>query len=189
MKKTGKTRFLTASEIDMARKIFGSTIDYDKVQIANRRVLPLFQPKNGGMCTGNTINITGSAYCDEYTDRLQSFFIHEMTHIWQYQQSPLTFGKKHLNELRKHHFNYMSKAYTYEIIKGKNFSAYGLEQQAAMVQDYFALTHNKGVGQSANCANKDLSGEDKRMALETILKPHFPLTGSAPAPKRSTPKI
>lgn len=188
MKNSGKKRNLSASEIQMARLIFGEQIDYDIVQIANRRILPMFQPKSGGMCTANTINITGTAYCDEYTQKLSSFFIHEMTHIWQFQKSPAYFGKKYMAELRKHHFNYAANAYKYELVEGKDFHDYGLEQQACIVQDYFALTHNSGVGVSRSCQNQNLKGEEKRLALKKVLEPHFPLASAKPAAPKKGPK-
>ena len=111
-----------------------------------------------------------------------------MTHIWQYQTNPMNLGKKFTGELLKAKFNaktYQKQAYNYLIEDGKTFNKYGLEQQAAMVQDYFALVFNHGMGISCRCDNKDMSREDKVQALEKILKPHFPLSKSSP---KSTPK-
>ena len=120
-------RKLTANEIKLAQIIFGDTINYDKVCITNR--IPGLLKKNiGGMCTGNTLNTSKDTYCGDYDASFRkSFFIHEMTHIWQFQQSPGYLGKKLIKELASHHFNYMAKAYQYDLEDGKPFDDYGLE--------------------------------------------------------------
>ena len=171
----GKNRKLSGEEIELAKTVFGDAIDYEAVRISARRIKP-FQPKNGGLCTGNTINISGSAYCQDYTtsDRtgLRAFFIHEMTHIWQYQNSPAYFGRKLLKELTKHHFNYMAKAYRYELVDGKPFDDYGLEQQACIVQDYFALKSNACKGMSGQCYSQ-LTKEQLLPKLQQLVVAHF----------------
>lgn len=186
-------RPLTAGEIKLARRIFGNSLDYDKIRIANRRIMK-FQPEHGGLCTGNTINISGRAYADDYSQmqsfNLQSFFIHEMTHMWQFQKSPLYFGKKFMKEILSHRFNYMAKAYQYTLENGKSFDDYGLEQQACMVQDYFAWSINQGSGQSHKCQNKDLKTEERIVILKEILRPYFNIEdcSSTPVKKPNAPK-
>lgn len=59
---------------------------------------------------------------------LQGLFIHEMTHVWQTQ----TRGRFYL-PLMRHPFC----RYTYDLIEGRPFGRYGLEQQAEMVRHRF----------------------------------------------------
>ena len=171
-----KLRPLSTEETTMARRIFGATIDYQKVMIAARRIKP-FQPKSGGLCTGNTINISGPAYQENYGclkhSSLEAFYIHEMTHIWQFQRSPGYFGKKLAKELMLHHFNYMAKAYRYTLDEGKNFDDYGLEQQACIIQDYYALRYNQGKGISGQCKT-NVTGMEFLNWAEKLLAQHFP---------------
>ena len=63
---------------------------------------------------------------------LQSWLIHEMTHVWQVQQG-ISVIKKALFDRR----------YKYVIKIGKSFLNYGIEQQAQMMQDYF-IRINRG---------------------------------------------
>ena len=184
-------RKLTANEIKLAKIIFGDTIDYDKVRITNR-IPGLFKKSVGGMCTGNAINTSKDTYCDDYdASYRKSFFIHEMTHIWQFQHSPSYLGKKLIKELATHHFNYMAKAYQYDLEDGKPFDDYGLEQQAGIVQDYFAVRFNKGSGFSHKCISK-IDREEFLKRAEKILAPHFPAIKTSadnkPSSKPNTPK-
>lgn len=68
---------------------------------------------------------------------IQSWLIHELTHVWQYQQG--------MNVIRNAVFN---RRYQYILQQGKQFFEYGIEQQAQMVQDYF-LRRVKGQECSA----------------------------------------
>jgi hypothetical protein len=58
----------------------------------------------------------------------QGFFIHEMTHVWQAQ----TRGRFYL-PLMRHPFC----LYSYEIVPGRPFFRYGVEQQAEIVRHIF----------------------------------------------------
>jgi len=59
---------------------------------------------------------------------LQGLFIHEMTHVWQAQ----TRGRWYL-PLMRHPFC----RYGYQLVEGRPFDRYGLEQQAEMVRHRF----------------------------------------------------
>lgn len=81
----------------------------------------------------------GSAYCDDFSlENLfrQSFLIHELTHVWQTQ----TRGDWYLI-LRRHLFC----RYTYTLKSGQPLTAYGIEQQAMIVQHAFLLRHGVRV--------------------------------------------
>lgn len=82
----GHERRLTQNEINLARKIFGSSIDYTRVKI-HPHGYTFFQPKGSGMTPNGEIYFEGSASSDFglATAFLQTFFIHEMTHVWQKQ--------------------------------------------------------------------------------------------------------
>lgn len=187
MKNTGQERHLTSGEIDLARPVFGDGIDYAKVRIANRQINKM-APQNGGCCFKNCINISGNIYLADYSKAAppqQSFFIHEITHIWQYQTNAMALAGKFLKDVLRHGFNYMAKAYDYELDATKTFNQYGPEQQASMVQDYFLL---KNGYDTKHCQNKDLNLSDKSELYQKILAPHFPMARqpqSGPASSRN----
>lgn len=75
----------------------------------------------------------GAAYCDDFSQESlirQGLLIHELTHVWQTQ----TRGKWYLI-LNRHPFC----RYSYSLMPGQPFSAYGIEQQAEIVKHAFWL--------------------------------------------------
>ena len=65
---------------------------------------------------------------------LQGLFIHELTHVWQTQ----TRGRFYL-PLMRHPFC----RYAYEVVPGRAFELYGLEQQAEIVRHAFLAKHGR----------------------------------------------
>lgn len=164
MKNSGRSRHLTTGEIKLAKSMFGTSIDYKKVRIAHKRATPM-QPKNGGLCTLNTINMDGDGYCVDYskeTPGMQAFFIHEMTHIWQYQSNALSLATKFISESLRFGRKYFEKAYKYDLNASEKFSKYGVEQQACMMEDWFFLKNfpenDKYFGR---CINTDMSQKQR----------------------------
>lgn len=71
----------------------------------------------------------------------QGFFIHEMTHVWQYQIGVLSLGVigSAIMEFIGRVGDYTS-AYPYVLDTSKDLTDYNLEQQAAIVEDYLRVT-------------------------------------------------
>jgi hypothetical protein len=125
-------RPLTAGEIDLARSIFGDSIDYSKVRLIKGKWWP-FQPRNAAMAPMGNIYFhpEGGGWSDDFSTEnvhRQAFFIHEMVHVWQAQAK----GRFYL-PLMRHPFC----RYDYELTPGKPFGRYGLEQQAEIVTHRF----------------------------------------------------
>jgi hypothetical protein len=134
-------RPLTSGEIDLARSVFGDTIDYARVRMVRRKWWP-FQPKGIVMApTGNIHFHPKSPLWSEDFSRerlsLQGLFIHEMTHVWQAQSR----GRFYL-PLMRHPFC----RYGYEMVEGRPFGRYGLEQQAEMVRHCFMAGRGNPCG-------------------------------------------
>lgn len=125
-------RPLTPGEIDLARSVFGDAIDYAPVRLIRRKWWP-FQPRGIVMApTGNIhFHPVDPNWSEDFAAAplsLQGLFIHEMTHVWQAQQR----GRYYL-PLMRHPFC----RYAYQFVPGKDFHAYGLEQQAEIVRHAF----------------------------------------------------
>ena len=134
-------RRLTAGEIDLARTIFGDAIDYAQVRLVRRKWWPL-QPKGIVMApTGNIhFHPRSPLWSEDFSKErlsLQGLFIHEMTHVWQTQ----TRGRFYL-PLMRHPFC----RYGYQMVDGRPFERYGLEQQAEMVRHCFLAGQDRCVG-------------------------------------------
>ena len=134
------SRPLTQGEVALARTMFGSAIDYDKVRVHNRRWWPL-QPRAVTMAPDGDLwfHPEGGLFCADFCATplsYQAHFIHEMTHVWQAQRS----GKWWL-PLMRHPFC----RYGYEVKPGRPFDRYGIEQQAEIVRHAFLLRKGQTV--------------------------------------------
>ncbi|MEO1731399.1 MAG: vgr related protein [Pseudomonadota bacterium] len=136
----GGERHLTCGEIEVARSVFGSAIQYARVKIKRRKWWPL-QPRKITMAPQGDIHFhpRGTAYCDDFSQEnlaRQGFFIHEMTHVWQTQSR----GRWYL-VLNRHPFC----RYDYALRPGQNLESYGIEQQAEIVRHAFLLRNGVSV--------------------------------------------
>ena len=130
----GGERRLTPGEVALARTVFGTAIDYEKVTILRRKWFP-FQPRRVTMAPRGRLHFHPASdnYCDDFAHAdifSQGHFIHEMTHVWQVQ----TRGAWFLVTRR------MPWArYDYRLTPGWPLHKYGLEQQAEIVRHAFML--------------------------------------------------
>lgn len=132
------SRALTPAEIALSRDMFGLAIDYGKARISNRK-WAFFQTRRYIMAPTGTIHFhpDDRDYCDDFgcaSLHMQGLFIHEMTHIWQYQQGIYL-------PLRRHPFC----RYGYSLKPGWRLAQYGLEQQAEIVRHVFLLRRGAHV--------------------------------------------
>ena len=143
----GGERALTPGERRIARSIFGTAIDYDRVTI-RRRKWAFFQPSRVTMAPRGHIHFhpNGTGYCDDFARESvirQGLLLHELTHVWQTQ----TLGEWYLV------LNRMPWArYDYSLKPGWKLERYGIEQQAMIVQHAFWLRNGvrvAGVGDRA----------------------------------------
>lgn len=127
-----RRRPLTPGEVALARSVFGDAIDYARAGVANRKWI-FFQPRNVTMAPTGCIHFHphGGCYRDDFATAgldLQGLFIHELVHVWQYQQGIFL-------PLRRHPFC----RYDYSLRPGWRLARYGLEQQAEIVRHVFLL--------------------------------------------------
>jgi hypothetical protein len=133
-------RALTAGEIDLARPIFGNSIDYSAVRLIKGKWWP-FQPRNAAMAPTGSIwfHPEAGGWSEDFsreTLSAQAFFMHELTHVWQAQK-----GGKFYLPLMRHPFC----RYSYKLKPGKPFNRYGIEQQAEIVRHRFLADHGMPV--------------------------------------------
>lgn len=135
------SRPLTMGERNLAASIFGAAIDYGAVRIYRKCWWPL-QPRHITMAPDGHLwfHPNASHYCRDFCAEtplgLQAHFLHEMTHVWQAQ----TRGRWYL-PLMRHPFC----RYRYDLLPGKPFAAYGIEQQAEIIRHAFLLRQGVGV--------------------------------------------
>lgn len=137
-------RTLTEGEIALAREAFGERIDYDLVGIrqgAGGNVFAWLAFLNRGVdaiTLIRTIFVKSGPVSDFSKGGDAGLFLHEMTHIWQYQAlGTIPFYWRYLLELVACRFR-APDLYRYE--RGRTaFPSARLEAQAQIVQDYHGV--------------------------------------------------
>jgi hypothetical protein len=110
--------------------------------------------------------------CDTLETR--AFFIHEMTHVWQNQTGCISA----FNNLREEMLTLAGgDLYAYNPLENKKFQSYRCEQQASMMQDFYAAS---GVAALDAAGVKDhgisypMAGNWKLNDLASKILPVFP---------------
>lgn len=126
-------RQLRPGEIEITRAIFGAGIDYQKVLVHNHGTpwfLGLQKAHTAVTPNGELYFLKEDYQCDfsKADDWRQQWFIHEMTHVWQYQLGYPIKAVGLIPQNRK-----------YVLDKNKLISEYNMEQQGDIIADYFYL--------------------------------------------------
>ena len=126
-------RGLTAGERAIAASVFGDAIDCDKVRLRRAKWF-MFQPAWVTMAPDGDIwfHPNGGVWCEDFTQRglgFRTHLVHELTHVWQRQQGiNLILSRRPFAPYR-----YLP------LVPDKAFTAYGIEQQASIVEDAYWL--------------------------------------------------
>jgi RHS repeat-associated protein len=127
-------RGLTQGEIALAQQMFGDSIDYNSVEIEQGWILGLPWGNTPAMAPNGNIYFQSTYYSPDFSteslDR-QGLFIHEMTHVWQYQGGESVMWR-----------GIFERSYYYNVTCGDDLIDYDLEQQGQIVMDYFFRKQN-----------------------------------------------
>ncbi|MDH0033011.1 MULTISPECIES: hypothetical protein [unclassified Acinetobacter] len=134
-----KYRGLTQGEVELAQQVFGNLINYDQVRIFNTPYLP-WQPANIFIAPNGNLFARQPSFSPDYSRcsvALQGIFIHELTHILQYQQQTNVILKGAILQLGYYLSFKIYNPYRYQFIQGKAFEDYNIEQQGDIARDIF----------------------------------------------------
>lgn len=158
-------RSLTTGEIELARELFKDSIRYERVRIHNGKYF-FWQPPDSGMTPNGEIYANGYPYSNDYAAEsldLRAFFIHEMAHVWQYQNKILRVKLAAVCGQIRHLGNY-PEMYKYRLQSGKRLIDYGIEQQASIIEDYYIVIMTGGAEfRSGRIQNKGSSAKKIRL--------------------------
>ena len=179
-------RGLTDGEIALARSIFGQSIDYGAVRIHDRGFAGL--GGMGDMSYGGHIYLPHRHAPDFARAPLSArrLFVHELVHVWQHQNRVLALGRSALREWVRHRFSY-ARAYLFRLDPACDLLDYGIEQQPAIIEEYFLRRH--GGTPMGRCLN-DVADVPALLAivLENFLRdPSY--ARRRPARRRSAPRL
>ena len=141
----GPARGLTDVEKQELRKVYGDSIDYDRVVIREGDA-PLTVGDNA-RTIGNTIYIPSSS-----SPVSQSLLTHEMGHVWQFQNGGTDYMRKALWAQA------VGDGYDFEkgITEGKSFAELNPEQQA----DFLRKLYTSGFADSPDTSKFEINGVD-----------------------------
>jgi hypothetical protein len=130
-----KTRPLTIQEKALAKSIFGDSIQYDLVKVDTGA---RFGTKKIALAyvSFNTINYLRNID--------KAIFIHELMHIWQFQQFGSIYIARAIKAQRsKEGYDYGGVANLYQVmLKGGSLLDFNFEQQADIIEDYYRIKEN-----------------------------------------------
>lgn len=120
-----KSRPLTAGERQIAQSIFGDSLQLDDIRLKTA----------WWVLKGYAVSPNGHVYfnCNDFKEDfsqsslgVRAWLVHELTHVWQVQQGIAVLRRALLN-----------RRYSYVLQMDKPFLAYGVEQQARMVEHMY----------------------------------------------------
>lgn len=162
-------RALTENEKALAETVFQKALDLERVRIHDAKYI-FFQASNVLMTPNGQIYAPSEMYREDYANEplnYRELFIHEMAHVWQFQTEVLNPKFSGLFEFIRNGFDYR-KAYQYVLEAERDLIDYGMEQQAAMIADYF-LVEKSDEGFGRHNANTE-SPEEKRELLKKVME-------------------
>lgn len=165
---------LTEGEITLVKGVFGDEIN---PQIVMKYMEPEeeeddeedFFPASRtlGFCAGRkAVAFLGkdmhSADFSKETDGRIGLFMHEMTHVWQFQRNDA--AEKKSTEGR----------YKYSLLEGKNFSDFRTEQQATIIEEYAMRFLKPGQPRFYRSRAIKCRPEDIGPRLQKVVEDRFP---------------
>lgn len=136
-----RERLLTQSEISLAKKVFEKTLPYGAIYLSDALGLQerAYTVPHPAMIGSYLINIGTDGFADASTTANDQTLIHELTHVWQgvHRSHPLAYIFDSLHNQAR----LGSDAYNYVV--GEDWSSYGAEQQAMIVEDWYRLGMNE----------------------------------------------
>lgn len=149
------SRKLTINEILMVKSMFLNSVNYSAVNVHLGSYI-FFQPNDVIMTPNGEIYAPRPVFKVDYAlenSARKTLFIHEMTHVWQYQNNILDPKNSGVAEFFRNAFVY-KQAYHYILKEKTTLTDYYMEQQAAIVEEYFRVV-NLGESFSRYCKNQE----------------------------------
>lgn len=126
-----QSRLLTPGEISMVTSVFKNAIVLSQVRVRKGTLLP--NQGKYAITPFGEIYWPQKYYSRDYSIedfKLKHFYMHEMTHVWQYQMG--------MQVAMRGAFSLMAD-YKYRLEESKLLSDFGMEQQASIIADYYIL--------------------------------------------------
>lgn len=165
-------RGLTNGEKVMLWPIFRNGVDYDAVRII--RAAHPFQPSDAYMAPRGHIYAPGALFFDDWSSPdvsavSRAELVHEMTHVWQFANG-MDILVEGVEQLLANRGDY-DRAYRYTLSRDKDLTDYNIEQQAAILEDYYRIRY-EGL-HPVELANQNLPMDTRDELYDTVLAEFF----------------
>lgn len=120
-----QSRLLTTGERAIAHSVFGDSLALNNIRLKTA----WWVLRHYAVSPNGNIYFHPEDWVTDFSQQSiaqQSWLVHELTHVWQLQQSVVVLRRAVLD-----------RRYRYQLVTDKPFLAYGVEQQAQIVQDFF----------------------------------------------------
>jgi hypothetical protein len=170
-------RTLTQGEINLSTIMFGSKINYSKVKIYHNTYLPfmpdknslmtpngnIYASKNSTMYSSDFSTVSPPAYAKWPLIYPQAVFIHEMTHVWQYQVGMNVKTRRTIGGESNYYYDFAT-------FGKKDFKEYGIEEEAQIVQDFYLLLHGGQIIRDS----KTMQNHPPAQTYQVVIMKYFP---------------
>lgn len=128
------TRGLSDQEKEILEPLYSNGVDLDAIRIKFGGPATLVYP---GITIGNTISFPKNKY-DFAQEKYQALLVHEVCHVWQYQNFGLGYIPRSLWETFTQH-----DTYVVHYDKDKMLREYDVEEQCEIFAEYFLSEDEK----------------------------------------------
>src|SRR5688572_22806127 len=152
--------------------IFRDGIDYDAIQIIH--AAHPFQPSDSYMAPRGHIYAPGHLFKDDWSAWdvsavARAELVHEVTHIWQFANG-MDILVEGVEQLIRARGNY-DRVYRYTLEYDKDLTEYNIEQQAAILEDYYRIRY-EGL-HPVELGNQNLSIDERERLYDDVLSEFF----------------
>lgn len=140
----GQSRGLTPGEIELAKSVYGNSVDYSKVRINHKHYM-LGQPNETAMSPDGNMYYPTEIYKNDFSKDSRQLFIHEMAHIWQKQNNITDPVMEGISLFFGNLGNY-NASYSHTVDPRKDLLDYNMEQQGRLIESYFEYKERTAKG-------------------------------------------
>lgn len=138
-------RSLNSNELKILKSLYFDEIEYEKVIITNQHIFSKVLKKYRAIVFDNTVVFTQRSYKEDFseTTRSMALLVHEMCHVWQFQNLKYRWYKAGIE-----HLKFGKSTYFYNIADRKKLTDFRFEQQGEIMADYFRIKDSGNASES-----------------------------------------
>jgi len=127
-------RKLNQNELRILKSLYFNEVNYDKVKISNQHIFSKILKRYSAIVFDNTIIFTRKNFKDDFskTKSDMALLVHEICHVWQYQNLSYRWYKAGFE-----HLKYRKETYKYNINDNRKLINFRFEQQGEILADYY----------------------------------------------------